>query len=294
MFGCDPLWSTAGLPVYGAAKVPSFNCLNTAQDGNNPMSFALSPGGYGLQGAMARYLCTRSDVKTVVEMALDIPTYSATAQIAEGKPLAACGKTLKTVFFPVTATDVSSYVAKVVAAKPDFVTLLPLSGVSAINIYKSFAQQGIPTSHVIVVESNLDAETLKAAGSTMDGTYGAEQFASWSDTSNPDLAAYLQATKNSSVNPRDSNVENGYANVMFLYEAAKKIGFTNFNSASLVNFLDQTQTNGFPIPLSRSLVIPGPPGYAHERQPYGQIVQLKNGQLNVVTKGTDKGWVNGF
>lgn len=294
MFGCDPFWSEAGLPVYGAAKIPSFNCLNTSQDGNNPESFALSPGGYGLQGAMARYLCSRSEVKTVVEFALDIPTYTGDAQAAAGKPLAACGKTLKTVFFPTTATDVSPYVAKVVADRPDFVILLPLAGVSAIDIYKSLAQDGIPASHVIISESNLSGPTLKVGGAVMNGTYGAQQFDSWSNTANPDVAAYLKATRNSAVDPRDSNVEFGYANVMLFYEVAKKIGFANFNSASLARFMEQTQNSGFPIPLSRSLVIPGPTGYVHERQPYGQIVHLQNGKLNIVKQGTKKGWVTGF
>lgn len=294
MFGCDPLWSQAGLPVYAGAKIPSFNCLNTSKDGNDPESFALSPGGYGLQGAMARYLCSRSDVRTVVEFALDIPTYTGDAQVAAGKPLSACGKTLKTVFFPTTATDVSPYVAKVVADKPDFVILLPLSGVSGINIYKTLKQEGIPASRVIISESNLDGPTLKVGGAMMNGTYGAQQFDSWSDTANPDVAAYLQATRHSAVDPRDSNVEFGYANVMLFYEAAKRIGFANFNSASLTSFMDQTQSNGFRIPLSRSLVIPGPRGYAHERQPYGQIVQLHNGKLNIVKHGTKNGWVTGF
>jgi ABC-type branched-subunit amino acid transport system substrate-binding protein len=294
MFGCEPSWGQSGLPFYAAAKVPTFNCMNTATDFHNPWSFGLQAGGFGLQGAMARYLCTRADVKSVVMFALDVPVYRGTAKVATGQPLAKCGKTVHYVFIPFNAADVSPYVDKAVSFKPDFVTLFPLAGAGAIPIYKSFAQNNIPASRTIISESNLTPATFKAAGALMEGAYGADQWASWSDTSNPDVAAYLRAMKGSSADPRDSNAELGYANVRFQYNVAKKIGFANFDSASLAKFMRDKQNNGFPIPLSRSLVIPGPKGYPQQRQPYGQITQWKNGKLNVVTKGTDKGWVSGF
>jgi ABC-type branched-subunit amino acid transport system substrate-binding protein len=294
MIGCEPNWGAAGLPVYAAAKTPSFNCLNTKVDGNAPYSYALGPGGYGLFGAEAKFACTLPNVKHVVMLAVDIPVYRAQAQSAAGAPLEACGKTFSTVFYPVTVTDVSSYVTQVASKHPDFVLFDGLNGPSAVLIYKGLAQDGIPPSHVIVPESNLTGTALQQAGSAMNGTYGALEFASWSDTSDPTVAAYLKTTTSQGLDPRDSNVEVGYTEVMFLYDAAKKIGFSDFNTSSLVSFIENTQNSGFPIPLSRSLTIPGPTGYTNALQPFGQIVQLQNLKLNVVTSGTDNGWVNGF
>jgi hypothetical protein len=172
--------------------------------------------------------------------------------------------------------------------------LFPLAGPGVISIYHNFALQGIPASHVIVVESNLTYTTLHAAGSTMDGTYGAQQSASWGDTSDPDVAAFLKATKGSPEDSRDANVATGYSNVMFLYDVAKRVGFANFNAASLTKFMDDKQNTGFHIPLGRSLVTPGPAGFPQVRQPYSQIVQWNGANLNVVTKGTANGWVNGY
>ncbi len=51
--------------------------------------------------------------------------------------------------------------------------------------------------------------------------------------------------------------------------------------------------SGVHIPLSRTLLNPGPKAYPQVKQPYVQISQWKNGNLKVVTKGTKKGWVLG-
>jgi hypothetical protein len=114
-----------------------------------------------------------------------------------------------------------------------------------------------------------------------------------SNTQNPDVAAYVAAMKGSPWT-QDETAETSYSNLMFLYTAAKKIGFANFNSASLTKFMDQTSSNGTPVALSRSLVVPGATGYPQVRQPYVLIVQSTGISLNTVTKGTDQGWVNGF
>jgi ABC-type branched-subunit amino acid transport system substrate-binding protein len=294
MFGCEPAWGQTGLPIFAAAKVPSFNCMNTTTDFHHPWSFGLQAGGFGLQGAMARYLCTRPDVKNVVMMALDIPVYRGTATQGTGKPLAACHKTAHYVFFPFNTADVSPYVDKVASFKPDFVMLFPLAGAGAIPIYRSLKQHGIPASKTIIVESNLTPATFKAAGALMEGAYGAQQHASWDDKTNASVAAYLKATKSASVDPRDSNVETGYANVLFYFNVARKIGFAKFTPSALAAFMRDRKNAGFSIPLSRSMSIPGPKGYPQQRQPYAQIVQWKNGKLNVIKVGTDKGWVNGF
>jgi hypothetical protein len=60
-----------------------------------------------------------------------------------------------------------------------------------------------------------------------------------------------------------------------------------------VSFIENQQNGGVAIPMLRSLRIPGPARSSHELQPYGQIVQLDSGELNLETNGTDDGWLNG-
>jgi ABC-type branched-subunit amino acid transport system substrate-binding protein len=294
MFGCEPTWSQAGLPVYSAAKVSSLGCMTAPADFTSPLSFGLVSGGQGLGGSMAGFLChAMPNVRRTVLFTVDLPLYAAIAKTMAAE-LKACGKTMGRAVYPATATDVTPYVAKVAEQKPGFVMLMPLAGAGAISIYQDLEQDGIPASHVIVVESNLDHQTLAQAGSAMDGTYGVEQFGSWGDAANPDVEQYLRATKRSRVDPRSGNVATGYASVMFFYAAAKRIGFSTFDAASLTRFMDDKHNAGFHIPMSRSLVIPGPTGYPQVRQPYSEIVQWTHGNLNVVKHGTDDGWVNGY
>lgn len=293
MFGCEPSWTQAGAPVYSKSGIPSFICMNTEQDFASPTNYGLAPGGWGIPGAMAKFACGQSDVKRVAFFTVDLPNYVPEAENI-GQMLKRCGKSLEHFTYPATATDVAPYVLKAADFKPDFVLLDPLAGPSVIKIYQQFAQQGVSASHVILLGAAASYETLHGGGAAMNGTYVSGQNASWDDTSNPDVSAYLRAMKGSPVDPREENVETGYSVVMFLYEAAKKIGFDRFNSASLAKFLEDKANNGFHIPLSRSLVIPGPEGFAKMRQPSAQIMQWQDGKLSVVTKGTNDGWINGY
>jgi hypothetical protein len=125
----------------------------------------------------------------------------------------------------------------------------------------------------------------------MNGAYAENQFDTWGDSSNPDVAHYSAAFKGSSVDARDPTVAWGYSDVMFLYAAAKTIGFDKYNSTSLVQFLHSAKN--FPIPLSLDYQSVGPPGYPQENQPYIQISRWKNGKMTVVPVGNN-GSVYGF
>jgi branched-chain amino acid transport system substrate-binding protein len=293
MFGCELSWSAAGLAVYAAAGIPSVNCPDTTADFNNPWTFGLNSSAVGQQRGAARYVCTRSDVHKVVALFPNVPQIVISQQLAY-QTLQGCGKQTATpVFYPLTAVDVSPYVTRVAQAKPDFVLLTGI-GAQIVLLFKALQQAGIPPSHVIAPDIEFVYSTiLKQAGSAMNGAYAENQFDTWGDTTNPDVAAYLTAFKGSSVDPRDPTVAWGYSDVMWFYTAAKAIGFDKFNSASLTTFM-RTQTNVH-IPLSRSLINPGPKGFPQERQPYIQISQWKNGRMVVVPTGPNKdGWVYGY
>jgi branched-chain amino acid transport system substrate-binding protein len=290
-FGCEPAWSAAGLPVYAAAGIPSVNCANTPTDYHNPMAFGLNPSAIGQQVGAARFVCSLSNVHTVVSLFPDVPQVLGSQQLSY-QTLHACGKTTApVVLYPLTAVDVTPYVTKVAAEKPDFILFSGIGAQVAI-FFKALAQAGIPADHVAAPDVDFVYSTvLKPAGSAMNGAYAENQFDTWGDSSNPDVAHYLAAFTGSSVDPRDPTVAWGYSDVMFLYAAAKAIGFDKFNSASLVQFLHSAKD--FPIPLSLKYQSVGPPGYPQENQPYIQISQWKSGKMTVVPVG-DNGWVYGF
>jgi ABC-type branched-subunit amino acid transport system substrate-binding protein len=291
MIGCDGAWSSSGLQVLEAAKVPSINCLTGTVDVTNPWSFGITPSGLGEDQALAGYICERSDVKTMAFIAAnltaDLPLVAGVKKVLTG-----CGKTLAPFLYPATATDVAPYVQKAANAKPDFV-LLNVFGTQVVSMVTAFKQNGIPASKIAAPDADLPYATISQAGSVLNGIYSIEQFTPWDNTSDPQVAAYFDAMKGSSVDPRDGNVEWGYSDVMTIYDAAKHIGVDNFSSATLANFL-QTQNN-FPIPLSRVLVNPGPKIAPQEKQPWARIYQLQGGKFVLVPAGPSKdGWVEGW
>jgi ABC-type branched-subunit amino acid transport system substrate-binding protein len=291
MIGCEPVWGTSGLPILAAAGIPSFNCINTPVDYTAPTSFGLQAGGFGELAGMSHYLCTQSAIHTVVLYAIATP-YQQLAPAAS-KPLTACGKKFYGVYYPITTTDYSPYAAKVAALHPDWVMTEPENGPEGITEFQQLEQNGIPNDHISTSSSSMDYPFLTEGGKVTDGIFGAYEWTSWSDTSDPAVTAYLQATAHVPDN-KSSSVETTYGNVMWFYTIAKKIGQTNFNSASLIKFMTDSSNNGTPMELSRQIVIPGPTGFPHQNQPWIQIVQWQNGTLNIIKTGTQDGWVNAF
>jgi len=291
-FGCELAWFQTGLPLYAAAKLPSVNCLNTPTDFTNPWSFGVNPSDLGQDGAVARWLCSRSNVKKVIVVKPDLP--SLRANVTTAAPiLQRCGKdVLNPVYFPLTAADVTPYVGQALQGKPDFVIFSSI-GAQVVLFLKAFQQAGFPASKISMPDTDAPLTNLQQAGGAMNGAIVLSQFHSWGDTKNPDVAAYLKALKGSSVDPRDGNVQWGYSDVMLFYAAAKKIGFAKFNSATFAKFM--RTAHGVHIPMSRSVFNPGPKGFAQEKQPYVQISQVKGLRIVPLPVGPKKdGWVFGF
>jgi len=158
---------------------------------------------------------------------------------------------------------------------------------------KAFQQAGYPASKVSMPDTDAPYTNVQQGGSAMEGAIVLSQFKSWSNTKDPEVAAYLKGLKGSSVDPRDGNVEWGYSDVMFVYSAAKAIGFGKFNAQTLARFLSKNR--GLRIPLSRSLFNPGPKNYPQEKQPFVLMTQIKNSGLVNLPAGAKKdGWVFGF
>ncbi len=265
--------------------------MNTKVDFTAPTSFGLQAGGYGELTGMAHYLCGRPDVHTVVLYALSTP-YEAEGA-APASVLSKCGKKMEGVYYPLNATDLSPYAAKVAALHPDIVMTETATGPQVITQFQELEQNGIPADHISTSSSSMDYSFLKQGGAVTNGIFGAYEWTSWSDTSDPNVATYLSATAHVPDN-RSSSVETTYGNIMWFYAVAKKVGFSNFNSASLMSFMRSPANNGTVMPLSRSIVIPGPTGFPKQDQPWIQIVRWTDGKLQIVTQDTHKGWVNAY
>jgi ABC-type branched-subunit amino acid transport system substrate-binding protein len=292
-FGCDTVWGNGGLPVYADARVPSFNCTNTSADFNNPWNFGINPAGLGEARASARFACSKANVKSWLGLWPDLPAFHGD-QVLAAQVVQNCGKQVLTpVFYPLTAADITPYVAKVVQSNPDLVTFFGV-GAGPILFFKAFQQNNFPATRIIAPSSIfIYNSTIRQSGSAIEGVYALDELEPWSNTKNPDVAKYLSAFKGSSTDPRNATVENGYMFVNWFYAVAKQVGFDKFNSATLVKFM-QTR-KGVHIPLSRTLLNPGPKKFPQQHQPYVQISQWKSGKFNVVPVGARKdGWVYGY
>jgi len=287
MLGCEVVWSQAGLQLYAKAHVPSFNCVNSTADKTNPWSFGLNGGGFGEQRGMANWLCTQSSVKTVAMLGPDLPTERVNESASYGGGLKRCGKPISYTWAPVTAADYTPYVLQVLSHKPDFVVVQVPGGAQAIQVAKVLQQNNFPASKVGYASSGFAyADALKPAGSLMDGAYSQLSWKSWGDAKDPEVAAYRSAMKSSTVDARSNLPGYGYVPLMWFYTVAKQVGFDKFNAQTLTQF---TRTkSGVHIPMSRTLINPGPKGRPQVKQPYVQIVQWKNGKL------VSKGWVKGY
>ena len=291
-FGCETTWFSSGLPIYAAAKVPSFNCPNTPQDFHNPWSFGMMAGATGDLRGLANYLCSQPNVKNVTMMLDDLPTFHV-IPAAVDPILKSCGKhVISPVYYPLAAVDLTPYVSRVVQTKPDFVFLLAI-GPQVVQIFKGFQQDGFPASKVGGPDTDFTYSTIvKPAGSAMDGAYSANQFASWGDIADPDVASYTAAINKIGADPTNATIEWGYAMVEWFATVAKAVGYGNFSAATLAHFMS-TQTNVH-IPLSRTLINPGPAQYPQQKQTYVQITQWTNGKMKPVSTPAGNGWESGF
>jgi branched-chain amino acid transport system substrate-binding protein len=291
-FGCELAWSHSGLLLYAKAHVPSVNCLNDPIDYHNPWSFGIVGGTTGQNHAMANYLCTRKDIKKVTSLFPDLPDYHAVVYPIMVKTFKACGKQSAVAYYPLTAVDPTPYVNKVVTGKPDFVNFTGIGG-QAVAFFKTFQQNGIKPSQIATTDVDFTGKLVKQGGSAMDGMYMENQFTPWGYTQDPEVAQYVKDAKAAGVDYQSPSVEWGYAYVMFLYTAAKAIGFDKFTGDTLKKWMDTT--NGVHIPLSRTIVNPGPKGYPQIKQPYQRIARWMGGKFVILKTGPKKdGWTIGF
>jgi ABC-type branched-subunit amino acid transport system substrate-binding protein len=292
MVGCELTWQGTGLPLYAAAATPSIYCLNSKQEGTNPWAFGINSSLPGENGAAAQYACSLPDVKTMAVVATDQAQSRATTEQYVASWIKKCGKKLTTVYVPPSAPDVTPYVQKAMDAKPQFALISAFQALVP-GAFKAFKANGLKPDHLAAADVAYTHSLIEQANGAMDGTVALMQFAPWDDTSDPDVAGYLKATQGSSVDPRDASVEWGYAYIMLLNQIAKQVGPENFNGEAIKQYM--STKNGVHIPMTRTLVNPGPAELPGMKQTWGRVVQWTGTKFQAVPLGPNKdGWFNGF
>ena len=180
--GCDLFWATTGLPVYQAAHTPSINCLNSTTDVTNKYSFGLNSSAVGEDRAGARYACTQKNIKSFVFLVPNLPQYdpSTAGSITNtvGPTLTACGKTVNTVEYPLTAVDPTPYVNQALGYKPDFIAFSGI-GSQVVSFFQVFKTEGWPASKVSMPDTDITPPITNAAGSLINGTVILGQYGPW-------------------------------------------------------------------------------------------------------------------
>jgi ABC-type branched-subunit amino acid transport system substrate-binding protein len=290
-FGCETSWSAAGLLLYAAAGVPSFNCTNTQVDYTHPMSFGLGTGAPGEAGGMAKWICaTQPSVKTLAYLSPADPEQEADIPKTLGPIFKGCGKTVSYTWIPFTAIDMTPLVTKALSTHPQWV-MTTIGQAQMVNVAKALQQQGFPSDHLSMSSNALDQKGVIApAGSALNGTYASDEWTGWG-LDVPDANTYREwATKSGAPNPLSGNTAQGWMYMMWIYTGAKAIGFANFDAHTLTHWLNAS-ANGMHILMSRTYINPGPSKTPSVHQPYVQILRLQDGKMTLVTQGTNAGWI---
>ncbi len=291
-FGCETSWSAAGLAVYAAAGVPSYNCTNSKVDYTSPWSFGMGTGAPGEAGAMAKYICqTMPNVKSIAYLSPADPEQEADIPLTLNPVFRGCGKTIAYTWIPFTTVDMAPLVTKVLQSKPGFI-MTTIGQVQMVEVAKALQTAGYPTDQISLASNALDKKNvLDPAGSAVNGVYASDEWTGWGLTSQADVQAYQAACAAAGcANTNSGNVVQGYMYMMWFYTAAKNIGFAKFNAASLTAY-GRSATN-VPIAMSRTFLNPGPAATPSVKQPFVQILRWKNDTMSVVTNtGQANGWI---
>jgi ABC-type branched-subunit amino acid transport system substrate-binding protein len=293
MLGCELTWYATGLPLYQAAGVPSINCLNGQADVTNKFSFGLQASAVGEDQALMRWLCTQSDVHTVVSLLPESPQFTTAIEPALTKTLNGCGRKSVPLYYPLTAVDVSPYVVKAIAAKPQFIFLSSI-GALVDNFYKAFQQNGWPASKTAVPDTDFIPSVTDPLGSSINGAVVIGQFATANSTAtDPNISTFSSSLHGNTTYTYDPNVAWIWAETMFVYDAAKQIGFSKFTPQSFQQWMNTYPS--LPIPLSHTFTNPGPTNAPQIKQPYARIERWENGKFVPQTAGPQgDGWINGW
>ncbi|RYE42657.1 MAG: ABC transporter substrate-binding protein [Hyphomicrobiales bacterium] len=245
VIGIDDFSSTGGDALFEKNNIITMNSPNQPTLIQSPNSFAIGPGGVGEFYGLGHYLGTTAKLKNISLLMQDQPVGRTYAQQLEKAAKEAGVETVNTVFFNPQITDFSASVAKVTSTDPEAVFTL-VNGSQIPQVWGQLQQQGIKPEQIYIHSVAMDAEVFDAAGPAAVGANVISEFTNPDDLNDPDVKIFREAMDKYGFGDiaRSALAEWGFANVMFLADAAKTIGADKVNAATLKEYLTTTLAPG--------------------------------------------------
>jgi branched-chain amino acid transport system substrate-binding protein len=288
--GLSVAWGENGLPVLKRAGIPSLNPPVNPQDMTDGEGSFVTAGSSEYE-SQVQYAGEVMKAKSLVVFTDENPSgQDQVTRVKDAVERYGYDMTVTPVFLPSGTTDPTPFVAKAVQAKPDAI-MTNQSGAQAVSAYTAFSQQGYPASQILNQGGAADFESFfdKVDDRIANGTLFSYAFENPDESANPDVALYREAMeKYAGVEGRSEFYQWGFANVITLANIAKEIGVSEFDAASLKDFLLNVQD--FPMflgqPMSRSFATEDAPAML---RPQIQVLQYQDGNLETI-----KPWFNPY
>jgi branched-chain amino acid transport system substrate-binding protein len=282
--GLSVLWDN-GNKVFAKAGIVSHNAPVTASDSTSPTSFPFGGGAASEWPGEVQYWGTKMGAKHGVTLADDNAQGQVNVDLMKAQAAKIPGFKLDVVRLKIGA-DPTPSVARVVGLKPD-VVFTAAAGSAAVAVYRAFQQQGFKPDKIVNTGATVDQETFfsKVDQSAVDGSYYSYEFETYDDTSNADVKEYLDAMKKySKVEGKSEFYQWGFADVMTVYDIAKKIGGAKLTQKSYLDYFKNIE--GEKVFMGGELSKKSaPPAAPQIIQPTIRIVQYKGGKVVPVSDG---------
>jgi branched-chain amino acid transport system substrate-binding protein len=282
--GLSVLWDN-GNKIFAKAGIVSNNAPVTASDSTSPTSFPFGGGAASEWPGEVNYWATKMGAHHGVTLADDNAQGQVNVDLMQAEAKRHPGFKLDVVRLPIGA-DPTPSVAKVLGYKPD-VVFTAAAGSAAVAVYRAFQQQGFSPSKIVNTGATVDQETFfnKVDQSAVDGSYYSYEFETYDDTSNPDVKVYRDAMKKyAPVEGKSEFYQWGFADIMTIYNIAKKIGGAKFDQKSYLDFMKNVE--GQKVFMGGMLSKKSAPKAAPQIvQPTIRIVQYKGGKVVPVSDG---------
>jgi branched-chain amino acid transport system substrate-binding protein len=282
--GLSVLWDN-GNKVFAKAGIASHNAPVTASDSVSPTSYPFGGGAASEWPGEVQYWGTKMGAKHGVTLADDNAQGQVNVDLMKAQAAKIPGFKLDVVRLKIGA-DPTPAVARVVGLKPD-VVFTAAAGSAAVAVYRAFQQQNFSPEKIVNTGATVDEESFfsKIDKAAVEGSYYSYEFETYDDTANPDVKVYRDAMKKySDVEGKSEFYQWGFADVMTIYNIAKKIGADKLTQKSYLDYYDDIEGDKVFMggELSRKSASKESPQII---QPTIRIVQYKGGKVNPVSDG---------
>ena len=282
--GLSVLWDN-GNQVFAKEGIVSHNAPVTASDSVSPTSFPFGGGAASEWPGEVQYWATEMGAKHGVTLADDNAQGQVNVDLMQAQADKNPGFKLDVVRLKIGA-DPTPSVARVVGLNPD-VVFTAAAGSAAVAVYRAFQQQGFPAEKIVNTGATVDEETFfsKIDKSAIEGSYYSYEFETYDDTSNPQVKEYRDAMEaHSDVDGKSEFYQWGFADVMTVYDIAKKIGGDKLDQKSYLDYFKNIE--GEKVFMGGELSKKSAPEAAPQIiQPTIRIVQYKGGKVVPVSDG---------